>query len=778
MKNKTAISLLSVVFLSLIFLFVFYGKILISPNQYLFSTDGDGIKNYYTYAYFIKNNVSNTNFEGFNYPYGEHYFYTDCHPLLASVFKIIASYFPGFSNYTIGIINFLMVISFLIGAVFLFLIFKELKINMFLAVLSSFAIMVLSPQIFRLGGHYALSYSFFIPLTFYLLIKLEKSKNKLKFSVLLLINNLFWLLIHTYLGMIVIAFLLSYGIVKVIYDLKYRLFNYTATILFFLQAVIPILCYVIFVKVTDVHTARTSNPYGFFEYYADFDTVLLPNHNPLKALFDLFLPEFTQTWEGWSYIGFIAIVTFAIYFIYLFLEIVRRKKVNSWIFSSILIFILISSFIILLFSNGFPFSYGLEEYLDYIPILKQFRAIGRFAWIFFFAINISAVYLINYFVEKQYYKTKKYLAYLIVVLAPLIIFIEGFSAHSEVSKSIIQSENLFDQRQLSPPFIDAVDKIDANNYQAIIPLPFYNIGSENFIKTGTDKIYKISMLLSYHFNLPIIGSYLTRTSLMESKKIMQLFSNSFYAKELQEDIHLNKDFLMIYSKEDISDNEMGILEKGKLIFSSDPFDLYEISKESLFFNSAKTEIDKFIGLKETLMNYNCFLTDDTNSFILYNDFEDFESDFVFRGEGAFAGMKNDTIILATINSGDLQSEEPYVASLWLYNNNDQNGQDQLTNLDFLQRTILEEEVVHEISVKPMNSMIINNNWTLVELEFTGNIPDAKLEFVLYGYDHTNREIYIDDLFIYPKESVYYKIEDKEGEKISTLFMNNHMISVP
>ncbi|MFT4757242.1 MAG: hypothetical protein ACI91R_001895, partial [Vicingaceae bacterium] len=57
------------------FVLCFYSDAFFSPNSYLFSNSNDGIKNYYTYAYHIKNNKSVTNFEGLNYPYGESFLY-------------------------------------------------------------------------------------------------------------------------------------------------------------------------------------------------------------------------------------------------------------------------------------------------------------------------------------------------------------------------------------------------------------------------------------------------------------------------------------------------------------------------------------------------------------------------------------------------------------------------------------------------------------------------------------------------------------------------------
>lgn len=161
---------------ALAFMLCFYGKVMFNPNGYLFSGDGDGIKNYFTYAYHIKNNKSLSNFEGFNYPYGENFLYTDGHPILISILKPLHSIFPGIENYSIGILNSLMIISLLISALVLFQLLRELKINAFLAMLGAWAILLLAPQVFRLEGHFALSYSFVIPLCFFVVAEIYRKR--------------------------------------------------------------------------------------------------------------------------------------------------------------------------------------------------------------------------------------------------------------------------------------------------------------------------------------------------------------------------------------------------------------------------------------------------------------------------------------------------------------------------------------------------------------------------------------------------------------------------
>ena len=170
-KAGKKLPLILVAILASIFIFLFYGKILLSPNNYLFSDSGDGIKNYYTYAYHIKHDSSYTELEGMNYPYGENYLYTDCHPVLANTFKALGQISPFFVTNSIGILNFILILSIFLSFIVTYFLLLELRVRRWNAVLFSLGIVALAPQLFRLEGHLALSYSVAIPFSWLLTIK-------------------------------------------------------------------------------------------------------------------------------------------------------------------------------------------------------------------------------------------------------------------------------------------------------------------------------------------------------------------------------------------------------------------------------------------------------------------------------------------------------------------------------------------------------------------------------------------------------------------------------
>ncbi len=779
-KGTTSSGLISVLILSIIFVSVFYGDILISPNHHQFSNKGDAIKNYYTYAYYIKDNPETINFEGLNYPYGEHFLYTDCTPVLAVTLKVLSTVFPGIASYSVGILNFLLIFSFIISALFIYLIFRQLEINELLAVLSAIAIMALSPQVFRLTGHLALGFGFFIPLTWYLLIRFEKSPKKAKYASLLGISILLLFFVHAYLGMIAASLILAYLLAGFIFGHKRFMADIRNNTLLILSSIIPLIIFRLFIFFTDTHYGRTDNPWGFFVAFAEFETVFLPNHRPLKPVIDSFLPPYEQTWEGWAYIGIVSLVIIIFYFFVSARQSIQKKKLildSQWLNSRHLQLMIIGSVFLLFFSMAYPFRFHLEGLLDYLKVLKQFRAVGRFAWVFYFVVTVSSVYIINniagYFRARQ----KKMIAFLIIILAPSLYFAEALPYHIDVSKNMRQSVNMFDKSQLDKPLREGINSINPTEYQAILPLPFFYIGSENFVKPATDKIYLLSQVISYHTGLPILGAYLTRTSIWESKNIMQVMSPGYYQKKILPDIYSKKPFLIVYSGQELSQYEKAILDRATLVFTGNDFKLFSISKSALFKNTAREEIENFEKMKPSLFSKDGFLTNDTTGFLYYNSFEQSPSKIAFRGKGAFKGPKKNWNKIAVIEKNKLKKGEKYTVAFWIYNEGRNFGQD-VVNALFLIQERKDGNVNWIATSNPMNSEVIDGDWSLAEQEFTVNDPGAQIEMIVKGNDRSKMTIIIDDVFIYKSNTLNYKVEKVKEGKIVTLFKNDQEIVLP
>lgn len=748
---------------ALAFVFFFYGDALLSPNSYLFSGKGDAIKNYFTYASHIKNNKSLTNFEGFNYPYGESFLYTDGHPLLTSILKPVHSIFPEIADYSIGILNMLMLLSLLGSALVLFYLLRELKINTFLAILGAWAILILAPQIFRIQGHFALSYSFVIPLCFFWLLRYIGSDNKTKHLLFLTIFHSLLLFIHAYLGIISISILLAYFLVGSILNR----FKKRKHWLIFGSTIVSMVPFLLVKSLSDFHQFRTTNPYGFFEYYADLDTIILPHHGILKNFIFNLLPNFTQTWEGWAYLG-IGPILLSPFIAFHFFKNFKKAELLP------LNKLLLAAGLLLLFSFGFPFRFGSEELLDYLPILKQFRAIGRFAWVFYFALSIYTFYLLNFWTNKGNSKAVKIALTLFV---PILMISEGIPYHIEVGSSINQEKNSFKKENLESGLSIFLNNIDPSQFQAIVPIPYYNIGSENYVKEASDDMYTKSMLFSYHTGLPLTSNHSARTSLKESRNAMEFFAPNFYKKAIEADLKSTLPFLVVFNKNDKTNaSEQKLLKSVKWLKETDELSIGLLPYNSVFENTAQQEIDAFLK-DTTLIKSNGFLVSDTAKYFYYH-----KQTAVAYGKTYFRNKNYSSIKqqkrnkLVQLNSSFLKVKNSYEASLWVSNGSKNGGQDDLNHLEYvLEEKDLNGEILQTIRLMVMETFIHHSGWSLVQLEFSPLASNSTLEFYLDGNSPIAKSTFWADFLLRQQGLDVYKILEGKNSKPAILFKNNHSI---
>ena len=174
--------------------FFYFHTVFLNINSLMSSITGDSLKNYYTFAYFIKNDHGFLNFTGMNYPFGEHVTYIDCQPGVSWLLKLM----PFTHNYLVGILHGLIFASFIISPLILNTLFKKLGLNVLPGFMVSLGITLLSPQFFRIyEGHYTLAYACIIPLSMLLIVNFLKS-NATKDALWLFTFNTLIFLIHPY----------------------------------------------------------------------------------------------------------------------------------------------------------------------------------------------------------------------------------------------------------------------------------------------------------------------------------------------------------------------------------------------------------------------------------------------------------------------------------------------------------------------------------------------------------------------------------------------------
>ena len=624
-----------------------FGNAFWHPNAYPLAGTLDAWKNYFTPAWYIKYD-SGISFTGMNYPYGEHVLFTDNQPLISWVLQWIHTHITPIADQTVGIFNMLIFLNIFLCMFLLYRIARHFSLPHLYAIPLSIILALLSPQIHRFAGHYALAYTAFIPLVWWLLIQTNSAKrNWLAFSGLVLVICLSGFIHAYYLLMGVLFAFCYYGIRAWMYHKQHPV--HKDLIRAAIVLIIPIVVIQSFLWLTDPIADRPDNPSGILYYRAHWDSVFLPVQGPLWDAWQRFFLYERPTVEGFSYVGLTALWVFALSLIRIIKYAWQQKFDRIWRPSlpEDLAPTVWAGVLLLLFSMAIPFIWGLEFLLDIFPPIKQFRSLGRFAWVFFYVFTMySAVYL--YLIYKRL-KQRRMKAFGIgILMAAMVMWGWEAAIHLKLHTEVIKKNrdhNVFIHNH--PPYEQwlSENNYSPDDFQAILPIPVFNTGSEKFVPRWitpgvTEQVY----MLAYKTGLPLACGSMSRTSIAQSSKLVQLLGSDYLEKEILDDYPDLERPLLIIKEEGvpISVNEQEILKKSALIKREGRYSLHELQLSSL--KSEKDNIkSRFSSIKDSVLvkKGDFYLSKD--KWFHWDGFDQkAQSEF---GENTISGNKEDLLIL-------------------------------------------------------------------------------------------------------------------------------------
>ncbi len=700
---------------SIIILCIFYTDVLINPNAYLFSASGDGIKNYYTSHYFVKHGELGFHTQGLNYPYGEVISFTDNQPIISWVILLLKNIGIDLSDYVIGIYNFLMLLSICIASFFYFLIARKFYFPPLYAMCVALIIAFLSPQIERITGHYSLAYACFVPILWYLLIRTYENNYKLRFAIFILIYNLVFGLIHPYYILIGTLFSLTYTLCNYLYN-KPKLSLLTIQVV--VSMLPPILLQLIF-KSVDTITDRPTNPWGLLDYATRFEGVFLPVNSPALDFLNSFLKIRSTDIETHSYVGVLGLVVFILSIIKI-VKYLKNKKINyvlkpilpKELRTSILVAVLI-----LLFAMAIPFRVGLSFLLELVPAIKQFRSLGRFAWVFYSVFTMYSAFYLFLIYRKWKIQHKKTAATVLVLVLMSVWAIEAFINNKHALKFIQNktADNYYTKNTLQK--MDSL-RIDVKSFQSILPLPIYLIGSEVIgIHNDETNIVFHTMKTSVETGLPINSTMLSRTSLSQTIKLASFVSDTLLSREQYLKDLNSKDILVITKDIHLSTGEQYVLSKSDFLFTDHlGFKYYKLNPAKLKANNYYVDVTEYLVEKEgrnTLGKHDWYYWESLNDGkYISNEFPE-----LFNGE--------------VVGSGN------YECSFWL----------KLSNKHIVPKLVLEtfDKQNQLIEKKNFDCGVFANvqgNWMRVSNVFTYAEKESRIRFSLITKGDTIKNLLI------------------------------------
>ncbi len=612
-----------VVLISSFLLMILYNDILFQPNTYIFNSTGDGIKNYYTADYYINHDTTLLQTNGLNYPFSELIVYTDNQPVISIVLKQLSNYIPSIKNNVIGIFNFLMLLSIILTSYFLFKIARKFGLPVLYSIVIAIIISYLSPQVERFTGHYGLSYSFFVPMLWYLLIKLKEQNYSLKYYLLIDIVLLLFAFIHPYYLLIGSIFMMVFGYVDFIYTKTLKI---KSSIIHFLFSIIPIVIVQLTISSIDQIVDRPTNPWGILNYVATFEGLFLPVYSPLLDFWNMLVKVRETNIESRNYVGIVGAIALVLITIKA-IKYLKKKKIKfilKPILPDALRTSLLTAFLLLLFAMAMPFRIGFEFVLDLVPAIKQFRALGRFAWVFYYVFTIYSAFYFYLIFRKWKSESKTKYAYLLISFLMLIWMFEAYiNNHRNIQ--IIANKNIETYKDFR--IIDSLNKYGytIDSFQSIVPLPGYFIGSEVIASELNNLTSFKSMAISSSSGLPISSIMLSRTSFNQTLISAQLYSDSLINKaEILKLLGIQK---LLVIKDKLDTQNYFIESKSKYLFSDENLHYYVLNAQNLKSSKYKSNGTEFVIQSEGkniidnhIVNYQKSLTiDDVNQTIYLND---------------------------------------------------------------------------------------------------------------------------------------------------------------
>ncbi len=755
--------MLVLVLLTLLLIFGRFPDFFKYGNSRVIEPWGDGYKSYITILYHIKYDSTYSHFEGMNYPYGEHVIPADTQPLISNAVRFISRNVVDLYPYALGIINFSLLLGVFLCALFLYLIFQRLKLPDWYSMVVALGLTFLSPQLARIAFHYGLGHPEVLVIVLYLLLRFDE-KMHWKWSLWMAFVVWAFANIHFYYFAIMAFTIGGFFFFRYVRKREWSKLP-TYALHFGIQLIVPLIFFVFWMYYNDPSTDRTKAPWGFFAYRAFPEGVFYFPELPHFKWIDQHLVHLRHVGvESQSYIGLVSIIVLLIILFPWLKKLMRRPAIGSnFVQQDFLNNIFYTGIAIALFAFGLPFILpGFDALLDYAGPIRQFRSIGRFAWVFYYTTGIVAFTWLFYWAIGGW-RLRKW----ILLLAIVVLGIEAYW------NADVQSFDLDKIEEFAPgkAFTEVTD-INYDQFQAIVPIPYYNIGSDNFWWHLSGFIGQKSETLTLQTGLPTTGAMLTRTSLGQTLNQIQLVTEPYRIPRILSDFPNQKPLLLLWDEnrhdekhrnyEHLREGLQPIFRKEELLFYDLPLEHFNQRIEQ-----RKRAITQIID-STALFSSGDLLKSDSLAQFVYQKFDDQSADKTYRGNGAFqAAMEEKN----TIYEGPLPTAENkgQLISFWMF-----------LEQDLYPRTeILLEEVnptdgavLQEVKAQCREWLTVfdNNGWALLEHAFMPQQEGSSLRITLQNEALGKAPLWVDELLIRPDSLQLYQQSEKE------LFKNNRWYS--
>ena len=548
-----------------------FGALLFQPGQHLLVTTQDGAKNYFTFQAYIQQPWPNglSWFGMMNYPFGDYLFFTDNTPLLAVPVRLWSHYVSDLAPHGLDIYHGLMLAGFFVSTALLVAILRRLVQHWGLIVVFAVVLPWLNPQTSRLlVGHFNLSYSWVVLLVIWGLLglyeRVQAGRSFRSWVVALTMGSVVAGLIHLYylplLAFTAAGFFAAWLLPR--QQWRNRALSGAAALI----TVLPTLVCFVAVRLTDgyrIQRSMQATGFNYAPWKLQLSALIKPGS--YQTVHFWLEPKAQPTYESVAYLGAFALFGLTFFAVaWLVRKSATQAFWQAWKTTperAFLQLLLLAALVGLGVSLGTEYAVADDQYLfqNYFSafyylqkitkVVTHFRAVGRFSWPFFWAVNLLVLVALDFWLRRSQWRGRWVVAVALVLLALLDMRDTLKHYHKSLLPNVLTDARTFPELQ---PLLRG---LRPEQYQAILPVPFFHVGSENLeLTVDDDNAHSLHAYeLALRTNLPLVASKLSRTPEEHVKQLRSLFSPGGPAPALRAQLRAARKPLLVLVDESYYD---------------------------------------------------------------------------------------------------------------------------------------------------------------------------------------------------------------------------------
>ena len=576
MKSKKSYLYLSLFGIHCFIAIVAFLHFRLHPGEILFSNYGDGLKNIFTLTTYVREPITSEGIlksHAFLYPFGDYVYYLDNTPLFSIPFRFFCHHIYDLSAHTVIIFYMVIILNILLCGLLMYYLLRNLVGDNVLCYIMAVILPWVNVQVARIYvGHYAFSFSSLLLLCLCLLMLWHRHIHNRRRLYLIaacmcLLSFFAFLAQGYYLAIVTIfqsAMLFFYGLARR-REPEGRF-----------SMVVSVVCSLVVIGLvfgllacTDSYLAlrrENASGYDWMEMKTRF-TALFTHYSFQNIAFPI-SGKIDDELEKSAYLGNVGLYALLVLgFIMLisksfsaFMIRVQRNFFKSPVRKAMLIASLIM--LSISFGENYYTDTPSERGLHFINItniffyihqftnrVEQFRSLVRFMWPFYWVFNIWIVYILIA-VYNEYDRRVK------TAIIVLVVFLGGAELYDCTNRDQRRGncENLFSAQNLEKV---RPHHINWKDYQAILPIPYYTVGSEDYDfiidddNNWCDHTYRLELISG----LPLMSCKMSRTPLLYTKVLLNFVAYDSLDNELTRRLN-NKPILVAVNKKLIADSTL------------------------------------------------------------------------------------------------------------------------------------------------------------------------------------------------------------------------------